>query len=121
MSFNSISSCLIWFHTIAILPTRLGLEKIKKGLVEFNKPTTILVGELDPSLVDSHELAELESVSIDVIPGANYHFSRIHTSFFINSPTRYLFSNTRSGFDESDIKSIVEYITLLDKINKEKK
>lgn len=101
--------------------TRLGLEKIKKGLIEFNKPTTLLVGELDPSLEDSHKLAKLEGVSIDVIPGANHHFSGIHTSFFINSPTRYLFSNTRSGFDEGDIASIAEYLNILSEISRSQK
>ena len=62
--------------------TRLKLEKITKGLLEFNKSAVLLVGELDPSLEDSRKLVELEGVSVDVIQGSDHHFSGIHTSFF---------------------------------------
>jgi hypothetical protein len=74
--------------------TRLGLETMRQGLLNFKGKTTILLGSEDEISRDTLKLTEFlkgTSTEIVVIDGADHNFSGKHFKLFLHAPEAYLF------------------------------
>lgn len=72
--------------------TKLGIDKIKYGLSEFDANNlTIIFGSEDPSVNDVGELSITDRLRTVILNGVDHHFSGDAIEKFIQAPHLYLF------------------------------